>query len=140
MRKKIVILGGGESGLGAALLAKQKNYEVFVSDNKPLSELYKKEFQLHQINFEEQGHTAEEILKADLIIKSPGIPGKNELIQKIRAKGIEIISEIEFAFRFKGDSKMIAVTGSNGKSTTTAMIYHICSHAGLSCALVGNIG
>lgn len=139
MKKKIVILGGGESGLGAALLAKQKDYEVLVSDSSTLPELYKNELQLHSIDFEE-GHTEEKILNAELIVKSPGIPGKNELVQKIRAKGIEIIGEIEFAYRFKGESKMIAITGSNGKSTTTAMVYHICNQAGLSCALVGNIG
>lgn len=139
MKKKIVILGGGESGLGAALLAKQKGYEVLVSDSSTLPELYKNELQLHSIDFEE-GHNEEKILDAELIVKSPGIPGKNELVQKIRAKGIEIIGEIEFAYMFKGDSKMIAITGSNGKSTTTAMVYHICNQAGLSCALVGNIG
>jgi UDP-N-acetylmuramoylalanine--D-glutamate ligase len=139
MKKKIVILGGGESGLGAALLAKQKGYEVLVSDSSTLPEIYKNELQLHSIDFEE-GHNEEKILDAELIVKSPGIPGKNELVQKIRAKGIEIIGEIEFAYMFKGDSKMIAITGSNGKSTTTAMVYHICNQAGLSCALVGNIG
>ncbi|MEJ7672198.1 MAG: Mur ligase family protein [Chitinophagaceae bacterium] len=82
----------------------------------------------------------ERVLNADVIIKSPGIPEENELIKKIRAKRIEIISEIEFGYRYKGDSRIIAVTGSNGKSTTTALVYHICKTAGLSCALVGNIG
>jgi UDP-N-acetylmuramoylalanine--D-glutamate ligase len=139
MKKKIVILGGGESGLGAALLAKQKGYEVLVSDSNPLPELFKNELQLNRIDFEE-GHTGEKILNAELIVKSPGIPGKSEWVQKIREKGIEIIGEIEFAYRFKGDSKMIAITGSNGKSTTTAMVYHICNQAGMNCALVGNIG
>jgi UDP-N-acetylmuramoylalanine--D-glutamate ligase len=139
MKKRIVILGGGESGLGAALLAKKNGYEVLVSDSNALPELFKNEFQLNGISYEE-GHTTKEILKSELIIKSPGIPEKNELVQKIRSAGIELISEIEFAYRFKGDSKMIAITGSNGKSTTTAMVYHICKEAGLSCALVGNIG
>ncbi|MEP6617479.1 MAG: UDP-N-acetylmuramoyl-L-alanine--D-glutamate ligase [Ginsengibacter sp.] len=139
MKERVAILGGGESGLGAALLAKQKGYEVFVSDSHTLPELFKNELVLQGIKYEE-GHTADEILKAQLVVKSPGIPGKNELVQKIRKEGIEIISEIEFAFRFKGDSKMIAITGSNGKSTTTAMVYHICNQAGLSCAMVGNIG
>src|SRR6478672_9170645 len=139
MKGRIVILGGGESGLGAALLAKQKGYEVLVSDSNPLPELYKNELQLNRINFEEH-HNLDEILKGKLIIKSPGIPEKNEIVQKIRSAGIELISEIEFAYRHKGESKMIAITGSNGKSTTTAMVYHICKEAGLSCALVGNIG
>jgi len=139
MKGRIVILGGGESGLGAALLAKQKGYEVLVSDSNQLPELYKNELQLNRINFEEH-HNLDEILKGKLIIKSPGIPEKNEIVQKIRSAGIELISEIEFAYRHKGESKMIAITGSNGKSTTTAMVYHICKEAGLSCALVGNIG
>jgi UDP-N-acetylmuramoylalanine--D-glutamate ligase len=139
MKGRIVILGGGESGLGAALLAKQKGYEVLVSDSNPLPELYKNELQLNRINFEEH-HNLDEILKGKLIIKSPGIPEKNEIVQKIRSAGLELISEIEFAYRHKGESKMIAITGSNGKSTTTAMVYHICKEAGLSCALVGNIG
>ena len=101
--------------------------------------LYKHELELNKIEFEES-HTDEKVLSADLVIKSPGIPGENELVKKIRAKGIEIISEIEFGYRYKGDSKIIAITGSNGKSTTTALVYHICKTAGLSCALVGNIG
>ena len=139
MNQKIIILGAGESGVGAALLAKQKQYEVFVSDSGKINELYKNELELNKIEFEE-GHTEERILSADRIIKSPGIPEKNELIKKIRAKGIEIISEIEFGYRYKGDSKIIGITGSNGKSTTTALVYHICKTAGLSCAMVGNIG
>jgi UDP-N-acetylmuramoylalanine--D-glutamate ligase len=139
MNQKIIILGAGESGVGAALLAKQKQFDVFVSDSGKINELYKNELALKKIEFEE-GHTEERILSADIIIKSPGIPEKNELIKKIRAKGIEIISEIEFGYRYKGDSKIIAITGSNGKSTTTALVYHICKTAGLSCAMVGNIG
>jgi len=139
MNQKIIILGAGESGVGAALLAKQKQYEVFVSDSGKINELYKNELELNKIEFEE-GHSEERILSADIIIKSPGIPEKNELIKKIRAKKIEIISEIEFGYRYKGDSKIIAITGSNGKSTTTALVYHICKTAGLSCAMVGNIG
>jgi UDP-N-acetylmuramoylalanine--D-glutamate ligase len=139
MKQKIVILGAGESGVGAALLAKQKGYDVFVSDSGEINALHKNELQLNKIEFEE-GHSEDKILNAELVIKSPGIPDKNELIKKIRAKGIEIISEIEFGFRFKGNSKIIGITGSNGKSTTTALVYHICKTAGLSCALVGNIG
>ncbi|MDB5199810.1 MAG: murD [Chitinophagaceae bacterium] len=139
MKEKIVILGAGESGVGAAMLAKQKGYEVFVSDSGEINALYKNELELNKIEFEE-GHTEEKVLSAELVIKSPGIPEENELIKKIRAKGIEIISEIEFGYRYKGDSKIIAITGSNGKSTTTALVYHILETAGLSCALVGNIG
>ena len=139
MKEKLVILGAGESGVGAALLAKQKGYEVLVSDSGEINGLYKNELELNKIGFEE-GHTEERILSAEVIIKSPGIPEENVLVKKIRAKGIEIISEIEFGYRFKGDSKIIGITGSNGKSTTTALVYHICKTAGLSCALVGNIG
>ncbi len=139
MKEKVVILGAGESGVGAALLAKQKEHEVFVTDSGEINALHKKELELNKIGFEE-GHTEEKILSAALIIKSPGIPEENEVIKKIRAKGIEIISEIEFGYRYKGDSKIIGITGSNGKSTTTALVYHICKTAGLSCALVGNIG
>ena len=138
MKEKLIILGAGESGVGAALLAKQKHYHVLVSDFGKISELYKKELELNEIEFEE-GHSEEKILQADVIIKSPGI-AENELTKKIRAKGIEIISEIEFGYRHKGDSKIVGITGSNGKSTTTALVYHICKTAGLSCAMVGNIG
>ncbi len=140
MSKKFIILGGGESGVGAALLAKQHGYDVFLSDAGTLKEKYKKELNDQQIAFEEGQHTAERILAADEVMKSPGIPEKNEMVKAIRAKGIPVISEIELAYRFKGNSKIIAITGSNGKSTTTSLIYHICNTAGLSCALVGNIG
>jgi UDP-N-acetylmuramoylalanine--D-glutamate ligase len=136
----LIILGGGESGIGAALLGKQKGYNVFLSDGGLLKESYKKELVENHIEFEEGGHTEEKILSADEIVKSPGIPEKNELVKKIRAKGIPVISEIELAYRFKGDSKIIAITGSNGKTTTTSLIYHICKVGGLDCALVGNIG
>jgi UDP-N-acetylmuramoylalanine--D-glutamate ligase len=140
MQKRIVILGGGESGAGAALLAKQKGYEVFVSDESSLKDMYRNELRNAGIEFEEGGHTEEKILNADEVMKSPGIPEKNELVKKIRAKGISIISEIELAYRFKGESKIIAVTGSNGKTTTTALIYHIFKTAAVDCAMVGNIG
>jgi UDP-N-acetylmuramoylalanine--D-glutamate ligase len=136
----LVILGGGESGIGAALLAKQKGYKVFLSDGGLLNEKYKKELIDNNIEFEEGGHTEEKILSADEIVKSPGIPEKNELVKKIRQKGIPVISEIELAYRFAGDSRIVAITGSNGKTTTTSLIYHICKVAELNCALVGNIG
>jgi UDP-N-acetylmuramoylalanine--D-glutamate ligase len=138
--KNLIILGGGESGVGAALLAKQQGYTVFLSDGGSLKEKYRRELNEAGIAFEEGTHTPEKILVGDEVVKSPGIPEKNELVKAIRAKGIPIISEIELAYRFKGNSKIIAITGSNGKSTTTALIYHICETAGLSCALVGNIG
>ncbi len=137
---RLVILGSGESGVGAALLGKQHGYEVFVSDGGKIKEIYKNELTHAGIEFEEGGHTTEKILNATEVVKSPGIPEKNELVKQIRAKGIPVIGEIELAYRFKGDSKIIAITGSNGKSTTTSLIYHICITAGLDAALVGNIG
>lgn len=140
MSKRMVILGGGESGVGAAILATTKGYEVFVSDEGSLKPKYKEELEQKKIEYEEGKHTEEKILNADEVMKSPGIPEKNELVKKIRAKGIPVISEIELAYRHKGDSKVIGITGSNGKTTTTALTYHICRHGGLDCALVGNIG
>jgi UDP-N-acetylmuramoylalanine--D-glutamate ligase len=140
VKKRIVILGAGESGIGTAILAKQKGFEVFVSDGGEIKENYKTDLLYNSIEFEEGFHTVEKIFSADVIMKSPGIPEKNELVKKIRAKGIEIISEIEFAYRYKGDSKIVAITGSNGKTTTTALAYHIFNLAGQDCAMVGNIG
>ena len=140
MVKRFVILGGGESGVGAALLAKQQGYDVFLSDSSSLKNEYRNELQHAGIDFEEGLHTPSKILNADEVMKSPGIPEKTEMVKKIRAKGITIISEIELAYRFKGGSKIIAITGSNGKTTTTALTYHICKTAGLDCAMVGNIG
>jgi len=136
----MVILGGGESGVGAALLAQQKGYTVFLSDGGPMKDNYRQELQKAGIGFEEGRHTGEMILDADEVVKSPGIPEKNEWVQQIRKKGIPVISEIELAYRHKGDSRIIGITGSNGKTTTTALTYHICKHGGLDCALVGNIG
>lgn len=140
MGKKIIILGGGESGVGAAILAKQQGYDVFLSDGGKLKDIYRNELITAGIEFEEGLHSVDRILTADEVVKSPGIPEKNEMIKVIRAKGIPVISEIELAYRHKGDSKIIAITGSNGKSTTTSLIYHICTTANLNCALVGNIG
>jgi UDP-N-acetylmuramoylalanine--D-glutamate ligase len=140
MSKRLVILGGGESGVGAALLAKQKGYDVLLMDEGSLKDGYRNELQQAGITFLERGIDEGKLLSADEVVKSPGIPEKNEWIKKIRKKGIPVISEIELAHRYKGESKIIAITGSNGKSTTTALIYHICKHAGLDCALVGNIG
>ena len=140
MGKRIVILGGGESGVGAAILAKQKGYDVFVSDESSLKDNYRNDLQNAGIEFEEGNQDETKILSTDEVMKSPGIPEQNEMVKKIRAKGIAIISEIELAYRFKGDSQIIAITGSNGKTTTTALMYHICRKGGLDCALVGNIG
>lgn len=140
MAKRLVILGGGESGVGAALLAKQKNYEVFLSDGSSLKEIYRNELKAADINWEEGAHSEELILNADEVVKSPGIPEKNDLVKKIRAKGIPVISEIELAYRFAGDSKIVSITGSNGKTTTTSLIHHILITGGLDAALVGNIG
>ena len=137
---RIVILGAGESGIGAALLAKKNDWEVFVSDAGSVKPDLKKELEEAAIGFEEGEHSKEKILNASLVVKSPGIAEKNEMVKAIRESGIEIISEIEFAFRYKDDSKIIAVTGSNGKTTTTAMIYHICKTGNADCAMVGNIG
>ena len=140
MSKRFVILGAGESGIGAAILASRKGYDVFVSDGGIIKENYKTELQEHGIAFESGQHTEEKILNAQEIMKSPGIPEKNEIVKKIRKKGIPVISEIELAYRFKGKSKIIGITGSNGKTTTTALMYHICKQGNLDCAMVGNIG
>lgn len=140
MRKRLVILGGGESGVGAAVLGAKRGYDVFLSDGGALKDVYIKELEQHGIAYESGGHSEDKILNADEVMKSPGIPDKAPLVKKIRAKGIPVISEIELAYRYKGDSRIIAITGSNGKTTTTAMTYHICKHGGLDCALVGNIG
>lgn len=140
MSKRIIILGSGESGIGSALLAKQKGYDVFVSDAGIIKDHYKKELTDNNISFEEGEHTEAKILNADEVMKSPGIPEKNEMMKKIRAAGILVISEFELAYRYKGNSKIIGITGTNGKSTTTSLLYHICKTANLDCALVGNIG
>ena len=138
--KRIVILGAGESGIGAAILAQQQGFDVFVSDGTAIKIEYKNELIQYNILFEEATHTEDKILNADIIIKSPGIPEKNELLKKIRSKNIEVISEIEWAYRFKGDSKIIAITGSNGKTTTTSITYHLFKLSEFDCAMVGNIG
>lgn len=140
MNNKIVILGGGESGVGAALLAQQKGFDVFVSDAGVIPELFVEELTAHHIPFEQGVHTEHKILDAFEVIKSPGIPEKSPIVKKIREKNIDIISEIEFAYRYKGDSQIVAITGSNGKTTTTALTYHIFKHAQKDCAMVGNIG
>lgn len=140
MKKKLVILGAGESGVGTAILAVTRGYDVFVSDSTPVKEAYRRDLEKYGVPFEEGSHSVDRILGADEVMKSPGIPEKAEIVKKIRAKGIPVISEIEFAYRYIGTSKVVAITGSNGKTTTTALTYHICRHAEEDCALVGNIG
>ena len=136
---RIVILGAGESGAGAAVLAKKKGFDVFVSDMSLIKDKYKNLLNTHGIAWEEGHHTEEKILDADEIIKSPGIPKEAPMIQKLMAQGTHIISEIEFAGRYT-HSKMVCITGSNGKTTTTSLIYHIFKSAGYDVGLAGNIG
>ena len=137
--KRIVVLGAAESGAGAAGVAKKKGFDVFVSDMSNIKDKYKKLLNDHGIVWEEGHHTEELILNADEIIKSPGIPENAPMIQKVKAKNIPIISEIEFAGRYT-NAKMICITGSNGKTTTTSLIYHILKNAGYNVGLAGNIG
>jgi UDP-N-acetylmuramoylalanine--D-glutamate ligase len=139
MNEQVVILGAGESGTGAAILAKAKGYDVFVSDLSVIKAQFKEELSANGIAFEEGVHSEEKIVNATLIIKSPGIPDKAEIIKKIKASGIPVIDELEFAFRFlKG--KVIAITGTNGKTTTTLLTYHLLKSAGFIVALAGNVG
>ena len=137
--KRLVVLGGGESGVGAAVLAKVKGMDVFLSDMGMISEKYKSILNQHEISWEEGQHTQELILNADEVVKSPGIPPTTPLMQKITELGIPVISEIEFAGRYT-DAKMVCITGSNGKTTTTLLIYHILKQAGLNVGLAGNVG
>lgn len=137
--KRIVVLGAGESGVGAAVLAKKEGFNVFVSDTSKVKDKYKQMLNDHDIEWEEGHHTEEKILNANEVIKSPGIPNEVPMVQKLMAQGTHIISEIEFAGRYT-DSKMICITGSNGKTTTTSLIYHIFKSAGYDTGLAGNIG
>lgn len=139
MQKRIVILGAGESGSGAAILAKEKGFDVFVSDCGTISEPYRALLDQNGVRWEDGQHTEDLILNADEIVKSPGIPLTAPLIQKLQAQGTPIISEIEFASRYT-KAKMICITGSNGKTTTTSLIYYILRQAGLNVGLAGNIG
>jgi UDP-N-acetylmuramoylalanine--D-glutamate ligase len=140
MLKKLIILGAGESGVGAAILAAKEGYLVFVSDAGKIAEKYKSVLVGKGIEYEEGKHTEERIFEADEVMKSPGIPEKSSLVIRIRSKGIPVISEIELAYRHKGSSRILGITGSNGKTTTTSLAFHICKQGGLDCALVGNIG
>lgn len=136
---KIIVLGGGESGVGAALLAKSKGFDVFLSDQGLLKDTFKNTLIENHIDFEDGQHSIEKILSADEIVISPGIPEKNPIVQEIKKKNIPLISEIEFASRFTS-AKIIAITGSNGKTTTTLLTYHFLKNAGLKVGLAGNIG
>lgn len=137
--KSVLIIGGGESGIGAALLAKNKKIEVFLSDAGAISDINKKELKENNIPFEEKGHTIENFGKFDLIIKSPGVPGNIGILRTAEEQGLSIWSEIEFGFHFC-NSKIIGITGSNGKTTTTAMVYHLLHQAGMSVSVGGNYG
>ncbi len=137
--QKLVVLGAGESGVGTAILGKKQGYSVFVSDKGAISEYYKNVLLKHQIEFEENQHTESEILVADLVMKSPGIPDKVDIVQKLIKKGIKIISEIEFASWYS-KAVFVGITGSNGKTTTTLLTHHILKNSGLNVGLAGNIG
>jgi len=139
MSKRVVILGSGESGVGAAILAQAKGFDVFVSDKGEIKEKYKATLIEKNIPFEEGTHSEEKILNASEIIKSPGIPDKAEMIKKAKAKGINIVSEIEFGGRYT-TAKKICITGSNGKTTTTMLTHHILTNAGYNVGLAGNVG
>lgn len=136
---KIIVLGGAESGTGAAVLAKVKGHEVFLSDSGDIAPEYKATLEKWSIDYEENGHSKDKILEADEVIKSPGIPSSAPIIRELEAKGIHIISEIEFASRYD-HAKKICITGSNGKTTTTSLIYYLLQKAGLNVGLGGNIG
>ncbi len=136
---RVVVLGGGESGFGAAYLAKAKGMEVFVSDKGTIRDKYRQLLEKHEIPYEQDAHSEELILNADWVVKSPGIPKKADIVFKIQQKGIRLSSEIEFAAEFT-QAKIIAITGSNGKTTTTSLIYHILKQDGLHVGLGGNIG
>lgn len=138
--KRLVVLGAAESGIGAALLGKQQGWDVFVSDFGSIKEQYKNELIAAGIEFEEKQHTEEKILNADCVVKSPGISDKVSIVKKVREAGIEVCSEIEFGYRYKGNSKIIAITGTNGKTTTTSLTYHLLKEANYDVAVVGNIG
>ncbi len=137
--KRIAILGAGESGVGAAILAQKEGWEVWVSDFGKVKERYRNEMEEHRIPYEEEGHDQERILKSELVVKSPGIPEKAPMVQEIRKAGIELVSEIEFASRYT-DATLVAITGSNGKTTTAMLTHHLLKKGGFDVGLAGNIG
>ena len=138
--KRLTVLGGGISGYGSAILAKKEGFEVFLSDRGKIAEKYRLKLDEWGVPYEEGAHDEERILASDEVVKSPGIPDSAPIVQKIRERGIPVISEMEFACRYMGSSKTICITGSNGKTTTTSLIYRIMCDAGLNVALGGNIG
>ena len=138
-RKRLVVLGGGESGVGAAILAKDKGMDVFLSDSGKITPYYRQMLVDENIPFEEQQHTMELIINADEVVKSPGIPPTAPVVREVISRRIPVISEIEFAGRYT-DSKMVCITGSNGKTTTTLLTYHIFKKAGIDVGLAGNVG
>jgi len=138
-KSKIVILGGGESGVGTAILGLKKGFEVFVSDFGKIKEKYKQVLINNEIEWEEEGHSEEKILSADLVMKSPGIPDKAPIVKKLREKGVKVISEIEFAAKFT-KATIVGITGSNGKTTTASLTFELLKNGGLNVALGGNIG
>jgi UDP-N-acetylmuramoylalanine--D-glutamate ligase len=137
--KRLVILGAGESGVGTAILGKKKGFDVFVSDFGKIKENYKEVLTINEIKWEEETHTENKILNADVVMKSPGIPDKSEIVKKLIENKIPVISEIEFAAPYT-KAKTIGITGSNGKTTTTMLTYHLLKSAGLNVGLGGNIG
>ncbi len=137
--KRLVVLGGGESGVGTAILGKKKGYQVFVSDKGKIKEKYKQVLEHFGIDWEDEKHTEAMIMNADVVMKSPGIPDKAPLVQALKEKGVAVISEIEFASQYT-DAKIIGITGSNGKTTTTMLTNHILKTAGLKVGMAGNIG
>lgn len=139
MAKRIAILGAGESGVGTAILAKQKDYEVFVSDFGKITETYKDVLENFEIEWEENQHTASKILNADVVMKSPGIPDKAPIIKQLKDNKVAIVSEIEFASEFT-NATIIGITGSNGKTTVTRWTHHILKEGGLNASVGGNIG
>ena len=136
---RLAVLGAGESGIGTAILGKKEGFEVFVSDNGTIQKNYKDVLKNLGVEWEEEGHSEELILNADLVMKSPGIPDKVSLVQKLLSKGIPVVSEIEFASRYT-DATIIGITGSNGKTTTTMLTYHLLHSGGLNVGMAGNIG
>ncbi len=140
MKQKLIIIGAGESGCGAAVLGRQQGYDVFVTEAGEIKPQYLIELNGLGIPFEQGGHNMEKILAANLVVKSPGIPEKAPVMKAIRRAGIPVISELEFAYRHIGEGKIVAITGSNGKTTTTALLHFMCEVEGLNTALVGNIG
>ncbi|MBD5185290.1 MAG: UDP-N-acetylmuramoyl-L-alanine--D-glutamate ligase, partial [Bacteroidales bacterium] len=138
-KKKLVVLGGGESGVGAAVLGKDKGWDVFLSDYGTVAPRYAEVLDREGIEWEQGTHTMERILSADEVVKSPGISPKTPVMKAIAEKGIPVVSEIEFAGRYT-DAKMVCITGSNGKTTTTLLTYHILRDAGIDVGLAGNVG